>query len=305
MKDAQYIAASILNELGEKPCSTTFIEAGSTSKAYRIVSNRSDYVLRIASPNAGKLASFESDFQLRSALSKQGLAVAKPIATNQSFQLGIQAKWALDEYRMGNSPARGEITSRVSRQLGSVLRTLHELPVSGYGKLENSRDGFAGVAQTPESGFLTRFESPWPFSHRALDKHPAIRKCPSLNAKLRAFESALFALIRESEGVVAHSDLHEGQLLVFEGQLTALLDFNDVVVSAKEMDFGSYLYFHGHECLCHLLDGYSDDADEISQLQQRAELASILVALHHGNRGVILGRPHRIAAACHFLETIL
>jgi len=42
-----------------------------------------------------------------------------------------------------------------------------------------------------------------------------------------------------------------------------------------------------------------------ADLTAGAGLAAILIALHHGNRGKVLGRPHRIEASVRFLEEIL
>ena len=152
-------------------------------------------------------------------------------------------------------------------------------------------------------GMLSRLEAPWPFGGSRLADHPAVRMRPSLARPLASLESELTAFVHQSKApVVTHSDLHEGQLLQQEGTLTAVLDFNDAVVGRPEWDFGSYLYFHGDACLCDLVDGYAISADERKSTVQRATLAAILIALHHGNRGVALQRPHRIEASVRFLE---
>lgn len=305
MKIAELLSTQILDRLGEKQVSTTFLESGSTSNAFKVVSNHSKYVLRVASPHAGKTASYETDFQIRNSLFQECLPVAKPIATNESFQTDIPKKWALDEFREGSHPNRGSIPTLVSKQLGFLLQAMHELPVSAFGRLDNSRLRLAGVAETPESGLLTRFESPWPFTSASLDDHPCVGARPSLKVGLQRIKSDLTAFVQESKPAVVHSDIHEGQLLVLEGRLTALLDFNEAVAGRREWDLGSYLYFHGKQCLSDLLDGYSSSSIEKSDLTDRAVLASILVALHHGNRGAVLKRRHRIEASINFLQNIL
>jgi hypothetical protein len=184
---------------------------------------------------------------------------------------------------------------------------------------------------------LTRFEQPWPFTKNELANHPSVKAKPSLYEKLLAQESRLRSFVSEGTPVVTHSDLHEGQILVDNGRLNALLDFNDAGVARCEWDFGSYLYFHGESALSDLVDGYTSEGvvsnsagsnstgsnstgsnstgsnstgskstrSEIAakaKLLDRAKQAATLIALHHGNRGVVLKRPHRIAASVRFLE---
>jgi aminoglycoside phosphotransferase (APT) family kinase protein len=112
----------------------------------------------------------------------------------------------------------------------------------------------------------------------------------------------LLEFLADRNGVVVHSDLHERQLLTDGATLAAVLDFNDAVVGRLEWDFGSYLYFHGQDCLSDLLDGYTDDVSQKSRFADNALLAGILIALHHGNRGVLLGIPDRIQASAKFLK---
>ncbi|NND90562.1 MAG: phosphotransferase [Granulosicoccus sp.] len=179
---------------------------------------------------------------------------------------------------------------------------MHDIPVSGYGRLENSTDKLTGSAQSAEVGLQMRYEAPWPFTFESLDDHPTVRALPSLKPKIHRMESDLLSFEQGSKPAINHSDLHEGQLLVSADSLTALLDFNDAFVGRREWDLGSYLYFHGSKCLGDLLDGYCRSTDDRSSLTDQAALASVLIALHHGNRGAILGRPHRIEASVKYLS---
>ncbi len=94
-------------------------------------------------------------------------------------------------------------------------------------------------------------------------------------------------------------------MLVNNSKLVALLDFNEAMVGRAEWDLGSYYYFHGRECLCDLLEGYTEDLNARSKLANEALYGAILIALHHGNRGEILGKPHRITASVQFLANNL
>ena len=133
-----------------------------------------------------------------------------------------------------------------------------------------------------------------------------MQKSPALLRLLATLEPALISFVRDgATPAVIHSDLHERQLLQHDDRLTAVLDFNDAIVGRREWDFGSYLYFHGDTCLSDLVEGYTSDSDEKRSLTDQANLAAILIALHHGNRGVVLQRPHRVEAATRFLESRL
>lgn len=281
------------------------MNSGSTSSAFKISTDRTDYILRVSTPHGGKAASYESDFALRSSIWNEDLPIAKPIATNTSVEISINAIWAIDEFRTGSNPLRGKISRAVSNQLGELLRVIHSIPVSGHGLLENNRLKLRGVADTPEAGLLTRFESRWPFSPEPLTNHPSVREQPHLLEKLESLESVLFDFVNDGSPTLLHSDLHEGQLLESNGQLTALLDFNEAMVGSREWDLGSYLYFHGTQCFADLLDGYAHNSGERSEFTDKATCASLLIALHHGNRGVVLKRPHRIKASVRFLESML
>lgn len=304
MHNIDALSSSIVLALGETVRSTEFLVSGSTSHAYKVTSDRAVYVLRTASPNVGKTASYEVDFALRTLLWEKQLPVAKPIATNRSIDACTKVSWALDEYCEGSHPVRGNIPSCMSRQLGTLLRALHDVPITGFGQLTLTNQGLHGVASTCEAGLLMRLEAPWPVANVSLDTHPAIRVRPSLKSTLLPLQSDLLALVAGGKAAVVHSDLHEGQMLCGEHGLTALLDFNDAVASVKELDLGSYLYFHGKACLTDLLDAYANNVGERKELVRKAELASILIALHHGNRGAVLARPHRIDSCVRHLDTL-
>ena len=320
MNRVQQLASQIVNALGETLLNTDFLESGSTSNAFKITTNQTRYVLRIANPNSGKSAAYESDFGIREQLWKQGLPVAQPIATNHSVAIDLpprgtadthanqtlsQETWALDVFCSGVHPQRGNISHEISSQIGSLLRSMHKLPVTGFGRLKNHREDFHGEADQPVQGILSRFESPWPFSSTALADHPAIQREPGIRHKLLGLENELSEFVTQSVPAVVHTDLHERQMLVVDGKLNALLDFNEAILARREWDLGSYLYFHGTDCLNDLLQSYSECEDEKKQLYHHARLAAILIALHHGNRGVVLGKPHRIDASLLFLQRVL
>lgn len=300
---ASSIAMQVLTEFGEHPENIEFLTQGSTSTVFRLVTGQKIYILRIATPQQGKSVSYASDFAIRSALWQANQPVARPIATDQSIKTNNNVHWALDEFCQGAHPVRAKIAPAVSRQLGGLLRRLHELPATGYGQIRAFSECFKGRSSEPDKGMLARFESPWPFGNAPLSEHPAVQMHPFLLDFLQALEPQLISFVRDGHiSAVIHTDLHERQFLQHDNRLTAVLDFNDAIIGRCEWDFGSYLYFHGDTCLSNLLDGYTKRTEEKHLLTRQAQLAGILIALHHGNRGVVLQRSHRVDAAARFLE---
>ncbi len=306
MNSHQALALEIVSRLNESLVSCDFLAKGATCEAFKLTTNVREYVLRISTPNKGKSSNFESNFALRQSLSALSKKVALPIATNLDFDGSAQGSdWALDSYCEGGFVSRGEIPQDVSRQLGRVLKHLHSLPCKGHGALKNSRGLFLGSCADTVNGLLSRFEKPWPFCDYQLSVHPSVQVAPALLDKLVKLEDE-FRRFASGGGVsVLHGDLHEQQFLVHKNQLVALLDFNESFIGRCEWDFGSYLYFHGERCLAELLDGYCEDAAEKEAYERGAWLASLLIALHHGNRAVVLSRPHRLDASVEHLKKAL
>ena len=266
-----------------------------------------DVVVRIAAPNPGKSARYESDLLIRRLLGESTPLVAEPVATHRDRSVpGVDRAWAVDAYRAGTGPVRGRVPAAVSRGLGAVLAALHRLPVRGRGLIADSREALRGSCADPVAGLSSRFELPRPASGDALLEHPAVRAHPPIGAALLAIGPELEALVHDDRTpAVNHADLHEGQLLTSRGRLVALLDFGDALAAPPEWDLGSYLYFHGPGCLADLLSGYGTVRAARPALLRRAELASVLIALHHGNRAVRLGRPARLEASVAHLRTML
>jgi len=298
-------AKAVIQNLNEKFVSAQLLDVGSTSEVVLVKTEQASYVLRKAKPRPGKSIAYLSDAGIRRTLIEYGCPVAQPIATNQSISINVEGRWSLDSFCLGEHPVRGSIPSTISRQLGALLNVLHRLPVAGYGKLNNTDKRFCGQFNNPTDGLLSRFESPWPFSNNPIEQHPSVCDNPSLVTKLKSIENELVRFPGGGTPVLVHSDLHEAQLLVKNQKLNALLDFNEAMVGRLEWDLGSYYYFHGKACLQDLLEGYTDDITARSQYFRDALPGAILIALHHGNRGVVLRKPHRIEACARFLKLSL
>lgn len=121
------------------------------------------------------------------------------------MSLLIDCIWALDRYCEGTHPERGNIPATVSRQLGVLLRGLHNLPAIRFGQLENNHSMFRGLCDNPIDGLLSRFEWPWPFSEKSLQSHPSVLSMPTLYPKFISIEKELrsYADNRDTEVVNA------------------------------------------------------------------------------------------------------
>ena len=71
-------------------------------------------------------------------LFQENVPVAKPIATNETFQIDITEKWAFAEYREGSHPNRGSIVDKFMVYRGQPVRAMemiNEEKVKGIKKL--------------------------------------------------------------------------------------------------------------------------------------------------------------------------
>ena len=150
------LSGLISHALGEHLTSTEPYAAGSTSTVFRLKTDRSEYILRLATPRPGKTASYQSDHAIRKSLWESGQPVAKPIATDRSLEVGTGERWALDEFCAGGHPQRAAIPPDVSRRLGGLLKSLHSFTASGYGQLKDTDTELAGEGDNPIDGMLTR-----------------------------------------------------------------------------------------------------------------------------------------------------
>jgi aminoglycoside phosphotransferase (APT) family kinase protein len=284
-----------------------FLSSGAMSRVWTLTSGSNRYVLRVSKPDSAESPSFESDYAIRRALTPSTNRVARPICTSADSDAQDHPDWALDAFVDGEPGVRGRLPIKVCRDLGELLAELHSLPAEGgYGLLENRRDRLAGVSPDSGGGFRTRLDAPWPFSDSPLDANPIATAAPELLPELRKMEPELRRLgAHETTRTVAHTDLHEGQLLIQDGRLAALLDFGDAVVGAPAWDIASFAFIHSWGQTRHLLEGYTGDESTRVRLLGQARIFAVLISLHHAGRSAILGEQHRMNAAVAYLHANL
>ncbi len=261
--------AQLLHHLRLEDCAE-FIAQGATAVIYRVHRNDQALALRFTRSDTLESARMHADFAIRRELHALGARVAAPV----SVAVWRGTEYALDEFVAGQPPT--ELTRAICMELGETLASLHRLPHTGFGLLENRADDLNGCVSTPAAGVLSRLHHPFPLE--PLEDSAVARVAPQFLPALRDLETELRSALLEGVTAVCHSDLHMQQLLVQDDQLRALLDFGDAVIGSSAWDIASFAYFHGWPRTAWLLEGYGG-ADLAA-----AQRFCIVLCLHHINR---------------------
>jgi Ser/Thr protein kinase RdoA (MazF antagonist) len=209
--------------------------------------------------------------------------------------------WSLDQFVPGFHCARGNLNDAVCVDLGRTLAILHTIPVAGYGPpcLDSSGRIF-GPETLAITGLDARFENPLP-EGTALGKHPGACFAPQIVDRLAAKLDQIRELLKNRPGVICHGDLHERQFICNQSGLCALIDFGDATIADRIWDLASLRYFHGRDILTKVVEAYTRNSAEKSELCNDAELFSIGIAMHHAARSVYPGKSHRLRVATDYL----
>jgi Ser/Thr protein kinase RdoA (MazF antagonist) len=263
--------------------------SGVSAQVWRAARQGQQVVLRVG--NLREPARMRADATIRRGLLAAGARVAEPL------EVGIWngVEFALDEWVAGFHASLEALPKSVCQELGETLGTLHALPCSEYGLLENRDDALVGIARTPRDGLLSRLSQPFPLSK--LEENAVTWQAPDVLPHLRALESELGAVLGTEPFVVNHSDLHGKQILVRDAKLTALLDFGDAVIGPRVWDGASFAYFQGWDRTAWLFEGYGT-ADMAA-----TKRFCVVLCLHHLNRAVT--KPDRQRKALERLRDTL
>ena len=287
--------------------SFTEIAKGATSRVYLLETANKNLVVRLAEPNPGKeqhKALFEADAGIRLELLKRDKRTVMPVASSGEHPEITNTAWSIDEYVSGDSPKRGQIDPSICLDIGQVLRALHDIPVTNYGRLKSQKQPLTGRFTVLEQGVQSRFQDPWPFTGKSLVEHPIAEVDVELVKKIELLQKDIFnAAIAETYSIV-HVDLHEKQFITQNNRLKAIIDFGDAMVAAAAWDFASFRYFHGLELTNQLLEGYCETASEGQELLEKSRLLSVTIALHHISRSFTLKRSSRKAFAHAYLKSL-
>lgn len=271
--------------LGASPV-VNALEAGSQAYAWLLSHGSDNLVLRVAK-QCGDLG-LVTDLRVRNSL-----AGSKFVPRNRdSGQTWDGKAWLIDECVSGTHPDRGEIGEAVTQQIGVALSELHQIPVSGSGRIEPMEAGLCGGASAIWEGLFSRFDlGPEPddldaVTHMVLSDQPDLSSSSAIS--LKELQNALLL----ARPAVCHADLHERQIFLAGDKLSGLIDFGHAVIAAPCIDFASFVYFHGLEALPALREGYRSNGTEPPSLSNCLK-ATILIAIHHLHRSSLPGKEHR------------
>jgi aminoglycoside phosphotransferase (APT) family kinase protein len=301
LPDETRVVESILTSCSLVPATIEFLAQGSTSRVWRADTSCGAVVIRLGDPAPGKAPRFNAEAEVQRRLFLADGRTAEPLAISED---GATVPWCVDRFIGGESPPRGAIPEQVCHDLGQVLSSLHALPVSRYGLLEDRRGALSGQASDPTTGILTRLQDPWPFTPYSLEHHPLIQEAPDLYEHLAPLAGRLRAAVVGQPCCLNHTDLHERQMRIEGSRLAGLLDFGDATIGPPAWDIASFAYFHGWRLARLLLAGYTRDLAQCDKILADAHLFSILIALHHASRSVTLQRPRRMQDAIRFLRSL-
>jgi Ser/Thr protein kinase RdoA (MazF antagonist) len=283
--DWEQAIGRLLTALDHKVDAVRAMPAMSTTRAWRIDTNRGARVARVAFPRPGKAPRFAVDALVRARLAQLDSRVARPIAHSgdreELSHLVDGRAWAVDSFISGEDGARETVGSAIWADLGAVLAKLHRLAAGSI----------PGTAET-------RFQQAWPVDRRALAEHPIIAAAPQLLEPLSGMESRILTATR-APAVVSHGDPGPYNLRIKDDRMLGLIDFNDCFVGPAAWDFAWITVYSGWTATEATLSGYGI-VDE--QFRSDIHMLAIPTALHGASRAALLGQPDRMIRMARFLE---
>ncbi len=260
------VARSALVALGIGPVPIEPLGLGFASHAWLVRSGDPPCVLRIAADGTGESRSGESTYEMEHALMERlrviGAAVPAPIGGD----------WQVDGWRgpsfslttsVPGAPLMPEWRARAVPSLATFIRTMHGIPIPGYGPLAVVDGELRGVDDDLETGLRTWAERPmWPLGDGRLAEHPALADRPALAGRLEALGGTVREALLRGPAVTLHSDLHEENTLDADG-FVSVIDFGEAFVGPAAWEFGSLAYFADWEFADRVLDAYLDGSVQV------------------------------------------
>ncbi len=233
------------------------------------------------------------------------MPVAEPVTGAFERPGLLDRAWLVDRFVAGEPVGRRPLRDGEVADLATVLRAVHEIPVSGFGRMVDQLAPLVGRAGSMDAGVSSRFQQPWPCSGPPLRDHPLATHAPDLVGAIQPFSGRIAEAANRWPTALTHVDLHGGQMLTQDGRLTALLDFADASVLSPVWDFASLTYFLGPAVARAALKTYEADPDRRQRLAHDGSLVSVAVALHHASRAETLHLPERRARVIAYLTAWL
>jgi aminoglycoside phosphotransferase (APT) family kinase protein len=256
------VARSILDALELTGAKLSPLGLGLSSRAWRADLAGRQLALRIALDRPGDAPSFRAEHLVMTRLA--ALGAATPVLVQGSWE---RAGWSLPAFSLTTLVAGDLLTAELDpgriEQIALFLRTLHAIPVVGFGPVVPDGDGagapLRGVATERRAGLRAWMGGAplWPFDESRLQAHPALLDRPELRTALEAATAQIDAAERAGQAGLVHSDLHEENILDDNGHL-AFLDFGEAFIGATDWEFASLAYFLGWPVADRVLDAYLD-----------------------------------------------
>lgn len=289
MSDAttDWIAAvrSLVTALGYTVETVTSLRLMSTSRVWRVDTDRGPLVARVAFPRPGKTPRFAVDALIRRRLAMLDSRVAQSISHHDDrpelSSLVEGRAWAVDSFIEGEDGTRETVDAGIWAELGILLAKLHSIET----------EGVEGIA-------ATRLQQAWPIDDSDLCDHPFAKVAPHLTERISALGPAI-QKAASGTAVVLHGDPANYNLRIQGGRLAGLIDFNDTFLGPPAWDFAWIAAYAGWSAVPPVLSEYGSVREEDIQL------LTIPTALHSASRAVLLDQPDRMERMIGIIETTL
>ncbi|MEM8861187.1 MAG: phosphotransferase [Chloroflexota bacterium] len=269
---------------------------GATSAAWYVENERRAVIVRMVPLNTNRPVTYQSEFTILRQLKAKGCLVPKPLLNNAECpnQLtDIPEPWAVTEVINGQAIKKGQLSNQTARELGSLLATVHALPVRNYGRLTEQQTGLKGLQSDHLSGIRARWcwAPIWPFDDCRLETHPMADAEIDFIARLDALKPKLLEAITQDQAVLTHSDLHGEHIFEQDGRLTGVIDFGASFISIPAWDFAVMAYYHGWASVEESLFGYTSSAQAQDHQLKQAQKLALAVGLYKLAKGAESQKP--------------
>ncbi len=279
----------------------TALDAGVSVEAWRAESDGGPLVVLVeraglAGGERRQRAAFEARHALLAQLHPRDPRCPRPLATQADAgaadPLSGARSWAVATFVAG-TPLDPDRHADAARELGVLLRALHDLPAAGHGMLADERGALRGLADDPTAGLLLRWPWLWPFDGRPLVAHPVVRAAPALVGGLAALRAPLLRWADPAiPTAVCHGDLKPNHARIdADGRLAGLIDFGDAMVAPRAWDLATFAWHAGWPAVDALLEGYEPKRLLRESLRAEAEHLVVPLVLGYFERDVRRGAP--------------
>lgn len=282
------LPTKIAQLIGIEPVSILPLNEGATSVAWRVSDDFQTVIVRTMRKGTNRPVTYQSEFTILRYLQAAKALVPQPILN--SFERGYQpvegTPWSVTAPVPGYPLGNDELPLSVAEQLGCFLATLHQLPVTGVGRLEEGITTLVGQEQRQINGILGRWcwATLWPFDGSQLQTHPIVRFAPDLLEQLLTLRPALLKLADESHVVLNHADLHGEHVFLQDGKLMGVIDFGAAFIGSSAWEFAVLAYYHGLEASKAVMQSYIHHFGETplvyEELWQHTQEISVVVTLY-------------------------